>query len=391
MNSGIYVHIPYCLQQCPYCDFATVLANHPIGPSEYINLLIEEIQNRHASVPFRKISTIYFGGGTPSLINSRDLNAVIQSLKSCGFDMTALLEVTLEINPGTITEQSLEELLSIGFNRFSVGAQTFQEERLKELGREHSVSQTKATLALLHKHNLNFSIDLLFAHANQTEDGLKQDLDVALSYEPPHISAYCLTLPDKHPLQVNRPNEDLQANMIESVRHTLNEAGLMQYEISNFSKPGFESKNNQIYWGGYGYWGIGMSAHSYFPIHPPSLPWGARLWNPPTIEAYRKQVRLGEIVLPTGLPESRYEILQEHQALTDFCHVRLRTRRGLDERDLRAQFSQHVCRIAIKRLSALKSAGYVDHDGSIWTVVDTMQVLSEQVFLEMTFLKEDLV
>jgi oxygen-independent coproporphyrinogen-3 oxidase len=325
-------------------------------------LLKQEIQNRSSSVPFRKIQTIYFGGGTPSLIKGQELNALIQELAANGFDLSKVEEITIEINPGTLGEEQISELLSFGFNRFSVGVQTFNETRLKELGREHSVFQTKETLKLLQKLKVNFSLDILFAHANQTMTGLNQDLEEALGFNPPHVSAYCLTLPENHPFQKNRPDEIVQTEMIEHVRLKLQAAGLVQYEISNFCRPGFESKNNQIYWGGHPYWGLGMSAHSYFPTKP----WGQRFWNPSTLQAYRAQVHSGAIDLPKGLPTSQFEILEENQALTDFCHVRLRTRKGLDERDLRTHFSSRAFDIAVERLSRLARDGYLWRQDNFW-------------------------
>lgn len=387
MRAGVYIHIPYCLQQCPYCDFSTVKHDHPIGPSEYINLLRQEILNRKDSIPFRDIHTLYFGGGTPSLLSEDALDAVIQEFKFQGFNLSTVREITLEINPGTVSLRKLQNLMSMGFNRFSVGVQTFDAKKLGLLGREHSVEATLETLGLLKLLEVNFSADLLFAHPYQSMADLQMDLDQLLQFSPPHVSAYCLTLPERHPLQVGRPDEDIQSDMIELVRTSLEANGLLQYEISNFSRPGFESKNNSIYWEGQPYWGLGMSAHSYFP----SPQWGARFWNPPTIEAYRGQVHKGALALPAGLPRQQFEILEQYQALTDFCHVRMRTRRGLDESALSSQFTDTLAALAVERLNRLLARGLVQKKGNHWRVRAEQQVLSEQVFKEMTFLKEDLV
>lgn len=387
MSAGLYCHIPYCLQQCPYCDFATVLHDNPLKSQEYIKLLQLEIQNRKDSIPFRHLSTIYFGGGTPSLLSSDQFSHLLSTLRDEGFTWDRGTEITLEINPGTLMPEKLLELLALGFNRFSVGAQTFDSGLLKSLGRHHSVEETLSTLKLLKSQGVNFSLDLLYALPNQTLEHLHSDLAVVKELSPPHVSAYCLTLPDVHWMQKGRPHEDQQVEMIEVVRTSLEGMGIRQYEISNFCQPGFESRNNGIYWGGHPYWGIGMSAHSYLPH---AGPWGSRFWNPPTLAAYRNQILSGKLTLPNELAASQFEVLECHQALTDFLHVRLRTRQGVDAKDLRTHFSHTLAEAVLLRLQKLVSQGLVVEDSNRFQIAATKQVLSEQVFKEMTFLKEEL-
>lgn len=396
MKFGVYVHIPYCLQQCPYCDFATVHHTHPTKKEDYLQIVLQEIRSRNKALKYRKVSTLYFGGGTPSLLSSHQLDAVIQELSSNNFDLSGLEEVTLEINPGTITQSSLLDLKNIGVTRFSVGAQTFNEDLLKTLGREHTVQQTLDTLNLLSHSGMDYTLDVLFGLPGQTLTNLAEDLDVVSRLNPVHVSSYCLTLPEAHPLNKNRPTDDEQSKMFYYVERRLADMGLDRYEISNFSKPGKRAIHNSLYWSGDPYWGLGMSAHSYLPDED----YGVRFWNPPHIEAYKKQVlqSQNDAAPPyKDLPPHQVEVLTKNQALTDFCHTRLRTTRGLDELSVAQSFGDDVFAIVRERLLKLEAKGLVvsrpcasNAIARRWSLSHEALVISEQVFQEMTFLVSDL-
>lgn len=386
---GIYIHIPYCLQQCPYCDFATVLNTHPLKKEDYIDIVRQEIRNRNQAVPFRKVSTLYFGGGTPSLLSPSNLDAVIRELGDTGFDLSSLEEVSLEINPGTLTKDLLNDYLGIGISRFSVGAQTFSDRLLKLLGREHSSSETRETLDLIASSQVNYTVDLLYALPEQSMEDLLQDLDTLKELNPPHVSAYCLTVPDKNPRFFKRPSEDVQVAMFYRVEEELRKIGLSRYEVSSYTAPGRHSRHNSLYWEDQSYWGLGMSAHSYFKTGD----WGIRFWNPPHLVAYEKQVRIENKMtsrIDAFLPTHQFEALRLHQSLTDFCHTRLRTMQGLSMEWLSKKFPPVAVEKAKDRLTSLMKKGLVEVEDSVWRISHQKLILSEQVYQEMTFLSSEL-
>jgi oxygen-independent coproporphyrinogen-3 oxidase len=263
MSFGVYIHIPYCIQRCSYCDFSTYVQTEIMPPERYVGLLLEEMK-QHSFFQPQPLDTIYFGGGTPSLIEASLIVSLISELEKRGFGRSPGAEVTIEINPATVDEKKLEVYLQHGINRFSVGAQTFDDRLLKRVKREHNAEQTLQTLKLLKKYDLNFSFDILFALPTQTKDGLLRDLEIAVELGAKHISPYCLTVPSGHPLSKARPSEDDQVEMFNMIRDRLEERGYSQYEISNFAIPGFESRHNNLYWSDDEYWGLGLSAHSYY-------------------------------------------------------------------------------------------------------------------------------
>ena len=183
MAFGIYIHYPYCLQQCSYCDFATALHKNLDHDNDYIRCLIKEIELRAGNLAPASITSIYFGGGTPSLMQTKHILDVFKALEKQGFKKSADCEVTIEINPDTISGPKLDELLKAGINRFSVGVQTFNDEHLRLVGRKHSSSDTLKTLDLLSSKRVNFSVDLLFALPNQKITDVSSDLEKLLSFK----------------------------------------------------------------------------------------------------------------------------------------------------------------------------------------------------------------
>lgn len=403
MSFGIYVHIPYCIQRCTYCDFATYEQFKILPPEQYVELLFEEIRQKknyfahHRSDlhPSRRLDTIYFGGGTPSLIPAELIVAIIQELAKHGFTTGPATEITLEINPATVSEEKLATYLSVGVNRFSVGAQTFDDRLLKMVHREHSAQQTLDTLALLRKYNLNFSFDILFALPSQTLDGLKRDVEIAIEQGAKHISPYCLTVPEGHPLSKGRPIEDDQVQMFEVISEKLTEKGFHQYEISNFSLPGFESRHNVLYWADEEYWGLGLSAHSYSKKGP----WGARFWNLSNINEYQKQIEAdrGQVFDSPllHLPEAQREDLEKHQSLTDFCHTSLRMKQGLNSQTLIAKFSLPTAEKVFKILRRLREHRWIQSEGPVdsetqWSLTPEGILISNQIFAQLTFLEDEI-
>ena len=391
MSFGIYVHIPYCVQRCHYCDFATYEQSQIMAPNKYLSLLKREIALRakhlQDQTSYNQVDTLYFGGGTPSLFPAEMIVSLIDEIEKCGFKIKSDAEVTIEINPATMDKEKILKLRKRGVNRFSVGAQTFHPDFLKKLGRKHSVEDIHNTLRELSAESLNLSVDILFALPGQNLSQLQYDLEQVLRWNPQHISAYILTLQEGHFLNQNRPNDERQGEMFEFVSTTLDAAGYQQYEISNYSKPGLESRHNLIYWTDQQYLGFGSSAHSY--LH--QFDWGIRFWNPNSIGEYASQWEDTPGKFSGGDPTlGGHEILFEYQALTDLCHVSFRTSRGLLKEKV-AIFSSILKERLSDRIVKLLRLQLIKTQPLGWTLTAQGKLLSNQVFSELTFLKEDMV
>ena len=386
MAFGVYVHIPYCIQRCTYCDFATYEQSKILPPDQYVQLLFEEIRQKHQYYQPQKLDTLYFGGGTPSLIPAHLIVAVIKELGRYGYTTGPETEITIEINPATVDKDKLKMYIDHGVTRFSVGAQTFDDRLLKMVHREHSAKQTLETLDLLRAHNLNFSFDILFALPSQTFEGLKNDVRIAVEQGAKHISPYCLTVPEGHPLSKGRPLEDEQVDMFDFIANELSGHGFQQYEISNFALPGYESKHNMLYWIDEPYWGLGLSAHSYSK----ESKWGTRYWNINSIGEYQKQILKHQGQMFTSpsahLPAEQFERLEKHQALTDFCHTSMRLMRGLNEKDLQEKFSSDIYHQVSSIMTKLINNGWVKNSQGYWSLTPEGIVISNKVFQELTFL-----
>jgi oxygen-independent coproporphyrinogen-3 oxidase len=393
MAFGVYIHIPYCIQRCSYCDFATYEQSQIMPPEKYFELLLKELEQKASAFPNKKLDTIYFGGGTPSLVPASLIVSVLSELARHGFTLDQSTgsnsEITIEINPATVSEEKLDQYLKAGINRFSVGAQSFNDQHLKYIGRKHNALETRQTLDLLKSKNLNYSFDIIFALPNQTLADLKADLDEILLRRPNHISPYCLTVPESHPLSENRPLEEDQLEMFNLIEKTLTEAGYIRYEISNFCLPGFESKHNSLYWDDEEYWGLGLGAHSYSKKGE----WGLRFWNPNSIGDYEKLILSNEgqkFKSPEqGLPTANFEKLEKHQALTDFCHTSLRRKRGLSLVALEKKFGVETTLQLQGPFKKLLEDGLIVYGPATcsWSLTNEGLVLSNQVFGALTFLK----
>ncbi|MEC9281707.1 MAG: radical SAM family heme chaperone HemW [Bdellovibrionota bacterium] len=355
MAIGLYVHIPFCIQQCPYCDFSTEI-NQEENHEDYIEQLKKEIAVKSNWAADKNVRSLYFGGGTPSLVQPKYILSLIKEFEKYGFNFLDDVEITLEINPGTISEDSLGKYLEMGINRFSVGAQSFNDKILNKIGRKHSSEDTVITLDLLNKHKLNYSFDLLFSLPDQSMHELALDLASLNSFSPKHISTYYLTIPQKHPLNQNRPNEDTELEMFDFIEDQLNSFGFNQYEISNHSKEGFESKHNYHTWLGGQYLGVGMSAHSYLEMGGSKY----RFWNPNTTQAWKNSLRNNlENMKIKDLPNSRFEILSKIDQLNDSVHTGLRLKEGFSEEKIISQLSMLQLSVWKKEIDLLIRQNYL--------------------------------
>lgn len=384
---GVYIHIPYCLQRCSYCDFATYVQTEIKPPDYYVSLVKKEINNKRHLFAHRAnqgLDTLYFGGGTPSLISAELIVELISELAKFGYATRPDTEITIEINPATIDEKKLQTYINAGVNRFSVGAQSFSDRLLKMVNREHNAAQTIQTLELLRKYNLNFSFDILFALPTQTLDELRHDVRVAVDLGSKHISPYCLTVSEGHPLSKNRPLEDEQLEMFDIIHAELRKNYFLRYEISNYAQTGFESKHNMLYWTDQEYWGLGLSAHSYLK----NSAWGSRFWNNNSFDLYAKQID-SESKSNAHSPQ-QIEHLDKHQSLTDFCHTSLRLNSGLSLNKLLQKFDNKTLDVVKKISAPLFEQKLLLEVDNCYTLTDAGVVISNQIFEKFTFLNGDL-
>jgi len=263
MIRHLYVHTPFCAKICPYCAFYV----HQGGVTqqrEFVAVLQTEWQRAKEEFPLA-LDTIYFGGGTPSILSAELFTELAKELPR----EPSWSEFTLEVNPATVTDEKAAAWRAAGVNRISLGAQSFDAEMLKILGRQHAPEDIAETCTLLRKHGFaNINIDLMFALPGQSEGKWEETLRAALACEPNHVSAYGLTYEEDTPFFEKlakgeyRQDEDREVSMFERTRDVLGEAGLIDYEVSNFARPGFESQHNLGYWRGEDYLGLGPSAVS---------------------------------------------------------------------------------------------------------------------------------
>jgi oxygen-independent coproporphyrinogen-3 oxidase len=298
---GIYVHVPFCVRKCGYCDFYSVAGGEqerdgfPALVEREMDLLLRKFPGE-ARVP---ADTVYFGGGTPTVLGPDRLNRLLAAIRS-RFPVEEDAEITTEANPGTVTGDDFARLREGGFNRVSLGVQSFRPETVAALGRIHSVEDVRA--AYRGGRRAGFSsvgIDLLFGNPGQDGAEWQEDLDLAVTFLPDHVSAYALTPEPGTPIhvaigggEIAVPDDDTVARMYTAARETLGAAGYRHYEISNFARPGKECRHNLKYWRREGYLGLGPSAHGLlFPGG--SAPFGLRTANPPSLSDYARALREG--------------------------------------------------------------------------------------------------
>lgn len=396
MLFGVYFHIPYCIQRCTYCDFATYEQSQILPPDNYTQLVVKEIAAKKdlflQGASSRKVNTIFFGGGTPSLFSIENIVLLLESLSREGFDYGPDAEMTIEINPGTVDEKKLNQYLELGFNRFSLGAQTFNQKHLTRVHREHSVQQTLDSLDLFKRYKLNFNFDILFGLPHQSLDELIYDVQQAVGLGSTHVSPYYLTVPDGHPLSKNRPEEDAQVMMFDIIESELLKSGFYRYEISNYAKPGFESKHNLLYWTDQEYAGFGLSSHSYVKNNFASkTPWGSRFWNPNNIKIYEKEIsdlatkKDFKYTSPFDFEAKYFEVLAENQSLTDFCHTSLRIAQGIDLSLLKAKFSAPFYEQVVNKLKDLNANGLLEPTPRGFALSAKGKMISNFIFQRLTF------
>ena len=325
--SGIYIHIPFCVSKCTYCDFASYPKE--IGKAEsYFACLYREIKGRGLAYGKRTFDTVYIGGGTPSAVDAKFIAGALKQVRNC-FTLSASPEITVEINPGTVNEEKVNAYLAAGINRFSVGLQTGYDEQLKRLNRPHTAKDFLLCCKLLKGQNV--SADLLIGLAGQTAEQVKKSIDLALAGGASHISVYALTPEPGTPVYTDYlngelPGEDEVADLYDAARTYLKENGLFRYEVSNFAKAGFESRHNLNYWRRGEYVGAGVSASSFMD--------GRRFTNTYSIDEYMNAVILNKA------PEIYSENIEGKDAEFEFIMLGLRTAEGISAADFKSRFGK---------------------------------------------------
>ncbi|MGH7915327.1 MAG: radical SAM family heme chaperone HemW, partial [Candidatus Binataceae bacterium] len=337
---SLYLHIPYCQSKCPYCDFNShAVANWP--EDDYVRALVAEIERRAREVPWagRRLKTVFFGGGTPSLFQPESIAAVLASAER-NFGLESGAEVTLEANPGTVDATKLGGMRAAGINRISFGAQSFNEARLKFLGRIHSAAETREAVRLAHRAGFaRLNLDLIFAVPGQSVDEALNDIAEAAALGPDHISAYNLTFEEGTAFftemkrgRIRPIDSDRQAEFYAAVREELPRRGYKMYEISNYAPPGHEARHNLSYWRLESYLGLGAGAHSF--ARGESGGGGRRWWNE------RMPARYVERALASGLAEAGGETVDLSSARGEFVFLNLRLRDGFALADFQARFGE---------------------------------------------------
>lgn len=291
--AGIYIHIPFCKQACYYCDFHFSTSLKKKTP--LLNALVKELELRKKEFENTTVETIYFGGGTPSLLSNEELQLLISAVYS-NYDVKKNPEVTLEANPDDLTKNRIEDLAKSSVNRLSIGVQSFFETDLKLMNRAHNAQEAKTCIQEAVKYFNNITIDLIYGIPNASNSQWKKNIDIALAYNVPHISSYALTVEPKTALDSFIKKgiiDDIDEEQAEAQFHILIEAleeeGFIHYELSNFGKEGFFSQNNSAYWKGKPYLGIGPSAHSFNGTQ--------RAWNINNNSKYIASLENGELPL----------------------------------------------------------------------------------------------
>ncbi len=261
---SLYVHIPWCVRKCPYCDFNSHEANDGFPEAEYLDALKTDLEHALPLIWGRKIYTIFIGGGTPSLLSAKGLDRLLSDIRTL-LPLDGRVEITMEANPGTFEAEKFKSYRESGINRLSIGIQSFNKRHLHALGRIHDDDEARRAVDIAHANFDNFNLDLMYALPGQTLEEARQDVASAIALAPPHLSLYHLTLEPntyfaKYPPAV--PDDDASAEMQDMIDAATSEAGYGHYEVSAYAKPGHQARHNLNYWQFGDYLGIGAGAHS---------------------------------------------------------------------------------------------------------------------------------
>ena len=379
MSAGIYLHIPFCRSRCSYCDFATDVFRSEAAVERYVSALCREIENYELRMtndeseirnPKSEVDTVYFGGGTPSLLSPAQLDKILSAINK-KFAVAVDSEITMEMNPATMTPETVRAYRNSGVNRASFGAQTFDDAELKRLGRKHTAQDVRETIELLRAADFhNVSFDLIAGLPRQTLADWRRNLDEALKLKPEHLSLYLLEVHEATPLaeqiRSNRqplPDEDLAGEMYELMIDKTTANGYEQYEISNFSLPGFESKHNSKYWRCEPVFAFGVSAHSFDGE--------TRQANERDTNAYVSLVENGE---------SPVVLREEIDLSSEVVFLGLRLSKGIDLTEYKKRFGVDLREKHAADLRRLEEFELIEFAGNRLRLTPKGMVYSNEVF-----------
>lgn len=333
---GIYVHFPFCIKKCGYCDFYSVATASAHLMNEYVDSLINEIKLKSPKYEDSKIETVYLGGGTPSLLGARQFSSIIDAIAG-HFSLAEDVEITVETNPATINESKLKSYINSGLNRLSLGVQSFSDHDLKILGRSHDAKQVYETIDIIQKLGLeNYNLDFIYGIPDQTVGNWLKNLEIAVSLEPKHISMYLLQLSPETPLgtkvlnqEISLLEDDTELIMYNEAINYLTANYYNHYEISNFSKQNYQCKHNMVYWKAKEYLGLGPGAVSFIG--------NMRCINKPQIVDYIKWLGLNK--LP---PSEVLEEMNPRQLMEDNIILSLRLTEGINIEEFNRKYNTDI-------------------------------------------------
>jgi oxygen-independent coproporphyrinogen III oxidase len=368
--AGIYIHIPFCKQACHYCDFH--FSTNRSDQSQLVAAIIRELDMRKDYLEGEAVNTIYFGGGTPSLLSGVELDAIMQNIRQ-QFPVSESAEITLEANPGDLTRDKLQELRTFGINRLSIGIQSFHDNVLQYLNRDHDGLSAVASVKDARAAGItNISIDLIYSIPDQSDLEWRANVLKAIELKPAHISAYSLTIEPKTVFgnwatkkKLTPVDDDVSARQFEILVDELELAGYEHYEVSNFCLPGFYSRHNSSYWKGEKYLGVGPAAHSYNT--------SSRQHNVRNNAIYTRSI------IDEGKVPFELEVLTREDKVNDYLLTTLRTSWGCDLSWLRDTFGYDVEKEHQKYLNELLSLEFASYTGGRLTLTRKGKLMADKI------------
>lgn len=369
---SVYIHIPFCTHKCHYCDFtAYVVGGQPVDA--YLEALEREMAHTVEAVPPETIETLFIGGGTPTVLTPHQMEALLEAIRRHFPQWSPDLEFTVEANPGTIGEELLTVMKAGGVNRLSIGAQTFRSDLLERIGRVHSVDAIKHSVEQARRVGIeNLSLDLMFGLPDQTVADMEDALTQALALEPDHFSVYSLKVEEGtlfHTQLLNGslplPSEDDELQMYQRTRKRLAEAGYVQYEVSNFSRVGRQSRHNRTYWLNLPYYGLGTGAHGYTQ--------GRRHQN---VKGVKEYIRL----TATGLPIAHVHTVARGEEMENQLILGLRLMEGVSRRTFRNRFGTEIESVFPSVIPDLLAKGLILSEGERYRLTERGLLFGNDVF-----------
>jgi len=379
MPFGIYIHIPYCVTKCPYCDFNSYGVGSNFPEKEYTDTVLRELELYRNEIDGAEITSIFFGGGTPSLFDPNSIEKIISDIYKITNPVSDI-EISIEVNPKTADLEKLKELKSAGINRISTGIQSFSERKLKFLGRINAPEDSRRILKDIVKAGYkNYSMDLMYGTRDETFSEWESDLREAVSFDYPHMSAYCLTIEDgtefgrRYALgKLKVPSDDRLSEFIEYTTEFLENSGYNQYEISNYSRDGLECSHNMLYWRGQSYVGLGAGAHSHLSSTNSSS-WGKRWANLRNPAMYMESVSKG------NKPIDFSEELRCEEAVQDWVLMGLRLKEGVNISELESRFKINT---DMGKIEKLVNEGFLENSEFSYRLTKKGNLLSNAVILK---------